>query len=145
MRIQLIYAVTLFASTTGVSCSRPAVNPYYPVADATPAPAPITLQITNDHPQDVDVFLVDGGTRYRIGMLSTAQTRLFPLPRSTVVTGRQLRLLVHPIGGGGDYLSEEFTVDPGQEVRLGIRASLPQSSFSIRQRWPVSTSEYRRN
>src|SRR5262245_45099807 len=95
---------------------------------------PVTVQITSDHPQDVTVYVIDNGIRYRLGMLTTAQTQRFKLPAGVSLTGRDLKVLVHPIGGGGDYMTENFVVNPGDEVRVSIKPALPQTSLSVRAR-----------
>src|SRR5258708_6915816 len=62
--------------------------------------SPVTLQVTNDNPQDVDVFVAgDGRERLRLGMVTSGQTQTFTVP-STAAHASSLRLQVHPIGGG---------------------------------------------
>jgi hypothetical protein len=127
---QLSYAAALLVLSAAAGC-----GPAPSHQESTVAPdqgrRPITVQVTNDHMQDVDVFVVDNGVKFRLGMLTTGQTQRYPLPWGVALTGRDLRVVVHPIGGGGDFVTENFVVNPGDLVQLSIRPVLPQSSLSI--------------
>ena len=96
--------------------------------------SPVTMEVTNSHQQDVDVFVTDGDTRWRMGTVATGQTLTFTVPSTAVHTGNGLHVLVHPIGGGGDYSSDRIPASPGDEVQLRVAPVIAQTSFSVFQR-----------
>src|SRR5690242_13482881 len=76
--------------------------------------AQVTLQVTNDNPQDVDVFASSGGrgNRQRLGMVTSGQTQTFTVS-PTVARASNFRVMIHPIGGGGDYSTGQLNINPG--------------------------------
>jgi hypothetical protein len=96
--------------------------------------APVTIQVTNDNPQDVDVFVSSGeGQRQRLGTVTSAQTQSFTVPASAAHSNG-MRLFVHPIGGGGDYSTGALTITPGDQVDLRVAPVVRQTSYMIAQR-----------
>ena len=97
--------------------------------------APVTLQVTNDNPQDVDVFVTSGSrsSRQRLGMVTSGQTQTFTVP-STVARASSFRLIVHPIGGGGDYSTGALNINPGDQVDLHVAPVVTQTSYMVAQR-----------
>ncbi|MBI4500531.1 MAG: hypothetical protein HY700_05160 [Gemmatimonadetes bacterium] len=96
--------------------------------------APVTMEVTNSHKQDVDVFVTDGDTRWRMGTVATGQTLTFTVPSSAVRTGNGLHVLVHPIGGGRDFSSDRIIVSAGDEVQLTVAPAIAQTSYSVAPR-----------
>ena len=94
---------------------------------------PITVQVTNSHVQDVDVFARDGSERLRLGLVTTGQTQTFTIPPTFTRGGADLQIEVHPVGGGGDYLSGRLMVSPGQAINLNVAPVINQSSYSVSQ------------
>ena len=92
---------------------------------------PITVAVTNSHVQDVNVFAINGGERLRLGLVTTGQSQNFQVPTTFTHGGTDLQILVHPVGGGGDYLSDRLTVTPGGEVDLNVAPVINQSSYSV--------------
>src|SRR5262245_53824117 len=85
---------------------------------ATNSNEPITLAVTNDNSQDVDVFVTSGGKeRQRLGMVTSGQTQNFTVPSTAMHATNTLHVIVHPIGGGGDYSTGAVTVSPGEQVQ----------------------------
>jgi len=101
---------------------------------ATNSNAPVTLQVTNDNSQDVDVFATSGGKeRHRLGMVTSGQTQSFTVPSTTMHATNTLQLIVHPIGGGGDYSTGPVSVSPGEQVQLHVAPVVNQTSYSVAQ------------
>ncbi len=113
-------AIALFALS---ACGR-ATNQELATVDPN---APATVKITNNNQQDVDVFLERGGERLRLGMVTTGQSQTFSVPAVNVSGRSDVRIFVHPIGGGGDYVTEQLVVNAGETVDLQVAQQLPQS------------------
>jgi hypothetical protein len=94
---------------------------------------PVVLKITNENVQDINVFLTQGGDRQRLGMVTTGQTQTFEIPANTLRAGNDLRVQVHPIGGGGDYETERILVNAGETISLQVAPLLNQSRMSVMQ------------
>jgi hypothetical protein len=128
-RIHLAATLAACAVLSSVACGR-STHQSTVVSETSPN-APVSVQVTNHNPQDVDVFAVDGDQRWRLGTVTTSQTATFQLPSTAARAGSDLRLVVHPIGGGGEYTTGRVTVSPGDEVELQVAAAIPQTSFRI--------------
>jgi len=130
MQRTLSWAAGLVAAATAFGCSHGtrAVNEIN-----MSSREPVTVQVTNSHVQDVNVFAVNGGERLRLGLVTTGQTQNFQVPTSFTHGGTDLQILVHPVGGGGDYLSGKLMVSPGEEVNLNVAPVINQSSYSVSQ------------
>jgi hypothetical protein len=95
--------------------------------------APATVQITNNNMQDVDVFLDRGDEHTRLGMVTTGQTQTFNIPSNMLHAGNDLRVTVHPIGGGGDYVTDALLVHGGEKVDVVIAPIINQSRMSLQE------------
>jgi hypothetical protein len=56
------------------------------------------------------------------------------LPSMAMVPGSSLQLMVLPVGSRGMFVSQPFTVDPGDLVKLQIENNLALSTVSIAPR-----------
>ena len=56
----------------------------------------------------------------RIGTANALGVTLLKLPRTVVNGVTQLRFLIVPIGGNRPEISEEITVNPGEEIVLRV-------------------------
>jgi hypothetical protein len=136
MKARTLIAVALVSGAVlgGMACGSTAKQNSVSTVPTASNQAPITMQITNDHPQDVDVYVTDGGDRLRLGTVSTGQTQTFTVPAAATHAGSQLRVVVHPIGGGGDFSTGRVLVSPGDEVNLTVTPAIEQTMFSVSQR-----------
>src|SRR2546426_5825217 len=101
-KILIAGAVAASALLSGAACGRTTQNAIMTVPGASNT-ASVTMQVTNNHPQDIDVYVTDGTDRWRVGTIATGQTQNFTVPSAATHAGSDLRVLVHPVGGGGDY------------------------------------------
>ena len=87
----------------------------------TDAAAPRTvLEVDNRSFSDMDIYLMNGGQRVRLGM-ATGNTKTKLIIPSTFVSGaRQIQFVADPIGGTRASVSDQIYVDPGDEVTLII-------------------------
>lgn len=99
---------------------------------AQPAPGTeVTLDVENHNWSDMAIYSVVHGTRHRLGTVSTAGREVFRLP-STLAGNRSVQLLLRPIGGGGQFLTDQIMVNPGEMIELRIENHLPLSAWRVR-------------
>ena len=78
-----------------------------------------TLRVENQNFLDMNVYVLRGGQRIRLGMVPGLSTQVFTIP-AYIVRGSPLQFEVHPIGGLGNPRTETISVQPGEEIRLTI-------------------------
>ena len=87
----------------------------------TPEPqAKTTVRVRNQNFLDMDVFVLQGGQRIRLGMVGGLSTQVFTLPDYVLRGSQQLQFELHPIGGRANPRSETISVQPGDEVELTV-------------------------
>lgn len=111
-RVLLAGAVAAFPTT---ACYRPAKG-----GGAPEAQQPTTLRVRNQNFLDMNIYVVRGGVRSRLGTATGNSTATFRIPTAFVQVLTVLRFQADPIGGRGAPVSEEVTVSPGDEVTLLI-------------------------
>lgn len=89
------------------------------VAKSAP-PANVLVIVTNRSNWDMDVFLVRGGQRARIGLAPGNQTTRYSLTPAQYVGGSQVRILAVPIVSGQAVTSEPLTLTRGSAVTMDI-------------------------
>lgn len=88
-----------------------------------PEPSTVTrLRVENQNFQDMNVYVLSGSQRIRLGTVTGLSTQVFTIPPD-LVRGTLLRFEVHPIGGRDNPRSETISVQPGDEVHLTIPPS----------------------
>ena len=78
-----------------------------------------TLRVENQNFLDMNVYVLPGGQRIRLGTVPGLSTQVFTIP-AYLVRGSPLQFEVHPIGGLGNPRTETISVQPGEEIRLTI-------------------------
>lgn len=96
------------------------------------AQADIVVAVDNLNWSDVVLYTVRYGTRSRLGSVTSFTRAYFEVPYSRAPDGR-LVILVAPIGGDREYVTEPIMVQPGQTVLLSIHNHLPLSSWTVRK------------
>lgn len=100
------------------ACSR-APNP-----DNEPQPRTETaVRVVNQSYLDMNVYLVRGGQRLRLGTVTGLTTQVFFLRPDMISPGLDVQFEVHPIGGRGNPRSERITAQPGDVIELMIPPS----------------------
>lgn len=92
------------------------------------------VELTNDGRQDVVVYLVRDGARYRMGHVSRMQTAHFRIPRPGVRESYRVSLVAEPVGGGRPVASVQVLWRPGQDLRGRVGrmgATLPTFDISL--------------
>jgi hypothetical protein len=85
--------------------------------------APAMVEVENQSFYDMNVYVVRGGMRARLGTVSGNSKRVFEIPRTFVGPATPLRFQADPIGGSRTPFSQEITVLPGDTVVLRIPPS----------------------
>jgi len=86
---------------------------------SAPIPQPrTTVRVENQGFADMTIYAIRSGQRVRLGQASGNSTSVFVIPANLIFGATPLRFLADPIGGRGTPISDEITVQPGDEVRL---------------------------
>jgi hypothetical protein len=99
---------------------------------ATAAAEPATLKVSNYNWMDVVVYAVQGGSRVRLGQVTTMNTVSFRIPTRMVNNGVEtVRLMVDPVGSTEGWQSEGISIHAGQQVQFNVQNSLAFSSVFV--------------
>jgi len=88
-----------------------------------PPAEPTIVEVQNQGFPDMDVYIVDGSRRVRIGFAPGHTTTELTIQESLVSGGRELRFICDPIGSNSKTVSREIFVDQGDKVLLIIPPS----------------------
>lgn len=101
---------------------------------AQPAPAnAVTVNVENHNWSDIVVYAVRGGTRYRLGAVTSMQSAEFMVPRALLGGSADLQLMLDPIGSRHTFVTEQILVTPGDRVLFSVENYLPLSSWAVRR------------
>ena len=106
------FPLLLFA-LAAAACHRGAVAPIDPRAE-------VAVTVDNQNFLDMNVFLVRGGQRIRLGTVPGLTSRILMVRPDLVGYGAELRFELHPIGGRSNPVSETISVRPGDVIQLTI-------------------------
>lgn len=92
---------------------------------------PATVKVANYNWMDVNVYAVQGGTRVRLGTVTTMGTSTFHIPARFLAQSGSVRLMVDPIGSTEGYMTDGILVHGGQQISFNVQNALQFSSFSV--------------
>ena len=104
-------------------CARPHVAP-------TTIPSEWSLTVENHHWLEMDVYVVHGGQRTRVGVAGAASTQSFVLPAHLLGPGGDIEL-VATSAGRQRVSTGLITLHGGQSVQWTLERELSQSSFAV--------------
>lgn len=78
------------------------------------------VRVNNQAWLDVNLYVLDGARRVRLGTVPSTTTRTLRIPESVVGLGRPLRFQADPVGSSNVASSFEIMVSPGRTVQLTI-------------------------
>src|SRR5207237_1999762 len=104
-------AVLVVLAVTGLGCHRPAAAPLNPRAE-------VAVTVDNQNFLDMDVFIIRGGQRLRLGMVSGLSSRILMVRPELIGYGTEVQFEVHPIGGRGNLITETLSVMPVVVIHL---------------------------
>ncbi len=107
---------TLLVALAATGCHGRAVAPLNPQAE-------VAVNVDNQNFADMNVFIVRGGQRLRLGMVPGLTTRILMVRPELIGYGTEVQFEVHPIGGRGNPLTETMSVRPGDVIQLTIPPS----------------------
>ncbi len=81
-----------------------------------------TVTVDNRASLQMDIFIIRGGQRIRLGTADALATTKLTIPRGIVYESTDVRFLADPIGGVRAPISETITVHEGDEVVLTLPA-----------------------
>jgi hypothetical protein len=94
------------------------------VPPASNGPQPDTyVYVDNQGFTDMDIYAISGGQRIRLGTAVGVRKSKFKLPDYLVGGMQQVRFLARPIAGNRSPVSEQITIQPGEDVTLTIPPS----------------------
>ena len=121
--------LTALSSVVLLNCGHGAAER---TVDGVPAPNDaVTVSVQNNNWQDVDVYAVRAGQRFRLGSVTAARSGVFVLPRG-VALAPDLRIQVHPLAATRDYISSKLSVNPGDIVEIVVNNSLQHTTVIVR-------------
>jgi|GEM_PF-2878473 len=133
MRGQLRRTALLLA-LAGTACGpRPGTGP-----GAAP---PVLVHVVNQNRSDVNLYLLRGGTRTRMGTVVSGDTRTLPLLHLPASPVQQLAFEVQRIGAEGVLTLPRVSVSPGQSVHIRVQELLTTSEISVADDDPGSSGK----
>jgi len=121
------WARATIAATIALACSRQPSRS----SDIHPNSEPVRLVVMNSGWPDQVVYSYYLGHKYRLGVVTGLTTGVLRVPRGSLQVGNTLQLLVHPIGGTEDLLSDMVTLNDGQHPELTINPSTSSAFLSV--------------
>lgn len=112
--VRILFAALLGAGT--VACRHNAAAP----GTERPASEKTTLKVENQGFSDMDIFVLSGGQRIRLGLATGNHTTMFTIPPYLAAGLEPLRFIADPVGSNRAPVSDEITVHPGDQVTLTI-------------------------
>ena len=86
---------------------------------SAPIPQPrTTVRVENQGFSDMTIYAIRSGQRVRLGNAPGNTTTTFTIPANLIFGATPLRFLADPIGSNRTPVSDEITVQPGDQVRL---------------------------
>ncbi len=82
--------------------------------------APAILKVENQSQDVMTIYAWRSGTRMRLGTVNPGETQTFTLARTIFLGATRLRIEADPVGRQRNSLSEEFAIQPGEEIVMRI-------------------------
>ena len=121
-------AVIAVAAVLTLGACAPAVEQ---AADGLSARSRTTLVVKNENWKDVNVYLVRGSSRTRLGSVAAMGKAQFYIPDAYVLGTSDVTIQADPIGSTETYVSPPIQVFPGAEVALNVGNALRLSHFAV--------------
>lgn len=125
---------TLFAVSAG-ACAGAARSPRAARAgapvDSTLIAEPAPVEIDNNYKSDVNIVLVRGGVRRRLGTVPPNTRRQLAVPAAYVNDEGGFALRAEPIAGGGGITSQTVVVRRGQRIVWTLESRLSRSVLAV--------------
>lgn len=90
-----------------------------------------TVAVRNDNWLDVNVYLVRGAQRVRLGSVPSMSNAEFRIPQQYVLGVSDVTFQADPLGSSETYTSPPIQVYDGARVQLKIENQMRLSSFAV--------------
>jgi hypothetical protein len=111
-----LFPALLLVALAAAACHRGAIAPVNPQAE-------VAVTVDNQNFLDMNVFIIRGGQRIRLGTVPGLTSRILMVRPELIGYGAELRFELHPIGGRSNPVTETITVRPGDVIHLTIPPS----------------------
>ena len=115
--------VLLLALLAAGACGRAGHGP-------RPAP-PLEVRVTSQNRADINLYMLRGGTRTRLGTVVSGNTRTFLMQHLPNMVVQQLGFEVQRIGAEGVFSLPRVTVTVGQTVRIRLQELITTSEIIV--------------
>lgn len=89
-----------------------------------------TVEIDNNNTRDVRIYVLRGGTRYSLGLVTSKHLTAFELPLGQLADGARIQVLAEVIGSSERLVTEVIRIEPGIVIRWVLAEPLRYSSYS---------------
>ena len=89
-----------------------------------------TVVVRNDYFGEMDVYVVAGATRTRLGSVPTAGTANFRIP-PTFLLRTEIQFQVDPVGPVAPFTYQPIQLRAGNDIELAVAPALGMSSYAI--------------
>jgi hypothetical protein len=94
----------------------------------------VTVQVTNRNWRDLRIYLIRAGTRQRLGMVTSMNTKEFAVPHRLVVPGASMHVLAEVVGSTERVRTEEVRVERGLVIDWLVANVIIESTYFISYR-----------
>ncbi len=99
------------------------------VVTITTASTGTTVEIANHNWRDLRVFVNRGGSRFRLGTVTSMNDASYHIPSDILVPGARIRIVVEIIGSSDALTTPEVPVESGLVIQWNIENYLSNSTF----------------
>jgi hypothetical protein len=126
------FGIGLVAAMTLGACSSATSNmDGYGVDALAQTDMRASVRVENDSWSDMDVFLLRGNAKIRLGMVTSMGTQRFTIPGNYLNGSSDIRLYADPIGAFTGWTTQPLLISPGQQVAVTLQNNLNLSSYSV--------------
>ena len=124
--LRIAIGVALGASLFGCAAN----NPPSPGLSSVAARGALVV-VQNYNTRDVNLYVVTGSSRVRIGTAPSLATSQLRIPAVYLTGGTGVVLQADPIGSTGSYTFPAIQVSSTDRIELQVASALPMSSFGV--------------
>ena len=88
------------------------------------------IVVQNDYWGEMDIYAVKGGTRWRLGSVTTGSTAKLRIPHA-LMAGTEIQFQADPVGPVAPFAFPPISIPPGATVELTLENVLPMSSYAV--------------
>ena len=97
----------------------------------TPVMPPVEVHVTNHNRSDVNVYVLRGGTRNRLGTVVAGDTRVIPIRHLPAMAVQQFGFEIQRIGAEGVFALPRVSITPGQSVHIQVEDLITTSEIHV--------------